>query len=102
MLGACAYLDSVYATITEKPLPEKRLIKEQSIRKIMEAVDTLQLALLNSPSKKYLSQLPNNAYFMSFRRYQSKQDDFWTEWQRDFSGDLRAFIAIQAKRYPFL
>jgi predicted aminopeptidase len=102
MLGACAYLDSVYATIAEKPLPEKRLIKEQSIRQIMEAIDTLQLQLLNNPSKKYLSQLPNNAYFMSFRRYQSKQDDFWSALQHDFSGDLRAFIAMQAKQYPFL
>jgi predicted aminopeptidase len=102
MLGACDYLDSVYTSIAEKPLPEKRLIKEHSIRHIMEAVDTLQLEIFNSPSKKYLSQLPNNAYFMSFRRYQSKQDDFWSALKHDFSGDLRAFIAMQAKQYPFL
>lgn len=102
MLAACDYLDSVYSDIAGKPLHERRLLKEQSIRQIMEAVDTLHLEILNNPSKRFISQLPNNAYFMSFRRYQSKQDVFWTEWQHDFSGDLKAYIAMQAKRYPFL
>ena len=42
----------------------------------------------------------NNAYFLSYRRYQSKQDDFWREWRDEFSGNLRTYIAALAKRYP--
>lgn len=102
MLRACEHLDSVYQVLSDKSLMIKQHSKEQAIHQIMQSLDTLQLKVIKRSSKKVLSQLPNNAYFMSFRRYQSKQNDFWNEWQHTFKGDLRAFIAEQAKRYPFL
>lgn len=101
ILRGCDYLDSVYSAIADKPVDEKRVIKEASIRRIMEAVDTLTFEALIRPTDKH-TVLPNNAYFMSFRRYQSKQDVFWDEWTHQFNGDLKAYIQDLAKRYPFL
>lgn len=102
ILRGCVYLDSVYASIAGKPYQEKVKIKEASIRKVMEAADTLSFTVLLHPSKKHANALPNNAYFMSFRRYQSKQHDFNNEWQENFKGDLKAYILYLSQQYPFL
>lgn len=101
VLRGCDYLDSVYTAITDKTLDEKRAIKEASIRQIMKAADTLSFEALIRPTDKHMG-IPNNAYFLSFRRYQSKQDIFWQEWTHDFNGDLKAYIRALADRHPFL
>jgi len=102
ILRGCAYLDSVYTAIADKSEKEKLTIKENSIRTIMESADSLSFTVLLHPSKRHLNALPNNAYFMSFRRYQSKQHDFWTEWRDDFNSDLKAYINYLSKQHPFL
>ncbi|MBX2969882.1 MAG: aminopeptidase [Cyclobacteriaceae bacterium] len=101
ILRGCDYLDSVYMAIMDKTHDEKRAIKETSIRTIMQAVDTLSFEALVRPTDKHTG-IPNNAYFMSFRRYQSKQDVFWHEWTHDFKGDLKAYIRALADRHLFL
>lgn len=101
VLRGCDYLDSVYVAMTDKTLDEKRTLKDAAIRKIMDAVDTLSFEALVRPTDKH-KVIPNNAYFMSFRRYQSKQDVFWKEWTQDFKGDLKTYIRVLADRYPFL
>ena len=102
ILRGCNYLDSLYYGIAELPIEEKLKRKEVAIQMIMTTSDTLSLIILPTPAQNRVDKLPNNAYFMSFRRYQSRQDDFWDEWQNDFSGNLRSYIADKAKRYPFL
>ena len=101
-LRGCDFLDSLYHAIAEKPIEEKLKEKEQALRRIIKATDTLSLQILSNPAHKRLEALPNNAYFMSFRRYQSRQDDFWIEWQSIYSGNLRNFVIDLTKRYPFL
>jgi predicted aminopeptidase len=102
ILRGSDYLDSVYAAIDGRTMEEKIKIKETSIRKIMTALDSLSLQALSNPSKKLLNTLPNNAYFMSFRRYQMNQDELWAEWKTVFKGDLRAYIRELVARYPYL
>ncbi len=102
ILRGCAYLDSVYMAIADLSNPEKLAIKETSIRTIIGSVDTLSFTVLLHPSKRHITALPNNAYFLSFRRYQSKQHDFWDEWRGVFQGDLKAYINYLSKQYPFL
>lgn len=101
-LRGCDYLDSLYHAIAVKPIEEKVKEKEQAIRRIIKAADTLLMKALPNPALKRLEVLPNNAYFMSFRRYQSRQDDFWIEWQSTYSGNLRNYVIDLTKRYPFL
>lgn len=102
VLRGCDHLDSLYTAIEAKAEEEKIRYKEASIRKIISTSDTLSLSVLTIPSQKYLDTLPNNAYFMSFIRYQSRQDYFWYEWQHMFHRDLRAYINHLTQRHPFL
>ncbi|MBL0740163.1 aminopeptidase [Chryseolinea lacunae] len=103
MLRGAHTLDSVYGTL--KPtdtLPYKKMMKENTIRKIVHTMDTLSLALTSRPSQRYKDKLPNNAYFMNFRQYQSKQDLFGDQWREEFHGDLKAYIRFLSAKYPFL
>lgn len=103
MLRASEKLDSLYSTMTEQqPVDEKKKLKEEMIRKIVTSLDTLTLSTGNKPGTRYKDRLPNNAYFMNFRRYQAKQDTFWDELRGKFNGDLKAYIEYLNRKYPFL
>ena len=88
--------------LPEDPVDQKKKIKEETIKYIVAALDTLTLDLNKKPSQRFKEKLPNNAYFMNFRQYQSKQNDFWKEYNEAFQGDLRKYIADLSNRYPFL
>lgn len=103
MLRGAKSLDSLYSNMTASEPEEGKLAsKEKMIRRIITSLDTLSLALTSSPSKRFRNELPNNAYFMNFRQYQSKQNTFSDEWKQKFGGDLRAYIRYLSKKYPFL
>lgn len=103
MLLATEKLDSLYNTMTEAdPVQKKEALKKQMIQKIVMALDTLSLTMDSKPSARYQEQLPNNAYFMNFRRYQARQDDFWEEYHNLFNSDLKRYIKYQSDKYPFL
>jgi predicted aminopeptidase len=104
MLRATAKLDSLYKTMTENdPLERKLARKKEMIQNIINSLDTLTLSTTNEkPSTRYQKSLPNNAYFMNFRRYQAKQDLFWDEYQNKFKGNLKAYILYLSEKYPFL
>jgi predicted aminopeptidase len=103
MLRGARSLDSLYSAMDETmPREQKVRQKEELIRGIIANLDTLSLALTKTPSKRYDKHLPNNAYFMNFRQYQSKQSVFWNELNNTFDGDLRAYIRHLSERFPFL
>lgn len=104
MLMAAEKLDSLYRSMKENdPLEEKRALKKALIEKIVLSLDTLTLTTHETkPSARYKDKLPNNAYFMNFRRYQSKQDMFWNEYKHQFNSNLKAYIEHLSKKYPFL
>jgi predicted aminopeptidase len=103
MLRGSEALDSLYKTMTEgQPLEQKKVLKEKMIRQIVETLDTLTLTQNNNPSARYAKVLPNNAFFMNFRRYQSKQDAFWEEYRNLFHEDLKAYILFLSEKHPFL
>ncbi len=103
MLRGATILDSLYKTMTETdPLNQKRLLKESMIQKIVSSLDTLSTTLKQNPGQRFKGKLPNNAYFMNFRRYQAKQDIFWNVYQNDFRSDLKAYIQYISEKHPFL
>jgi predicted aminopeptidase len=103
MLRGARALDSLYNSMDSADLLEEKLdAKEKVIRRIISTLDTLSLTLTSTPSKRFRSELPNNAYFMNFRQYQSKQDTFADEWKAKFDSDLRAYISYLSDKYPFL
>jgi predicted aminopeptidase len=101
ILRGCDYLDSVYNSIRGLPVEDKVRYKESAIRKIIQSADTLKLSKPLSISKPG-NGLPNNAYFMSFRRYQSRQDELWKEWQAVYKEDFRAYVKALQVKYPYL
>lgn len=104
MLRGAEKLDSLYGTIDESYAVEKKeRLKKQMIQDIVNSLDTLSLrASISKPSLRFQEMLPNNAYFMNFIRYQSKQDTFDQEWRKKFGGDLQAYIEYLSEKYPFL
>jgi predicted aminopeptidase len=103
MLRGAKLLDSLYAQMNiSDSLSRKQALKESAIRKIVDAMDTLSLALTKQPSARFKQKLPNNAYFMNFRQYQAKQTLFGDEWRTRFRSDLRAYILYLSNKYPFL
>lgn len=103
MLRGGVLLDSLYATMKESdPEPQKRARKEDAIRKIVQAMDTLTLELNKTPSDRFRDKLPNNAYFLNFRQYQATQDVFFREWEDQFGRDLRRYIRYLSEKHPFL
>lgn len=76
------------------------MLKQTAICNIIHFSDTLNLKRLRNPAILYTDSLPNNAYFMNFKRYQSKQEDFTTDWLHRFGGNLRAYIAYLKKNIP--
>ncbi len=104
MLRGAEKLDSLYKTLRPDDRLERKLrLKEQMIRHIVDALDTLSLSGDSpKPSLRFQERLPNNAYFMNFMRYQSKQEIFMKEWKNEFHGDLQAYIEYLSRKYPFL
>jgi predicted aminopeptidase len=104
MLRASHKLDSLYKTMKEStPVEAKKQLKEETIQKIIMNLDTIHFSRTEKkPSSRFQKQLPNNAYFMNFLRYQAKQDDFAVEFEKIFHNDLREFIITQTKKHPFL
>ncbi len=103
MLGGAKQLDSLYATMKENdPIDQKKSIKNSVIEKIVMSMDTLSLALTKQPSTRFKDALPNNAYFMNFRTYQSKQVIFWDDFKVNYNSDLRLYIKLLSEKYPFL
>jgi len=103
MLRGAQLLDSLYSTMKEgDSIKHKLFLKGMTIRRIIDSLDTLSLALTKKPSQRYKDKLPNNAYFMNFRQYQSKQNTFWDEWNEKFHRDLKAYIRYLSDKYPFL
>jgi predicted aminopeptidase len=104
MLRGSEKLDSLYKTMeASTDTASKKQLKQSMIRKIVSSLDTLSLSTTGvKPSQRYKDRLPNNAYFMNFRRYQAKQDEFWLEYREKFNEDLKAYTLYLAKKYPFL
>lgn len=103
MLRGAQALDSLYNKFGEStPLLTKKEKKQQLIESIVNNMDTLTLALTSQPSSRFKDRLPNNAYFMNFRQYQSQQPLFWEDYEKQFQHDLRAYIQFMKTKYPFL
>lgn len=102
ILNGAILLDSVYEAVKEQPIEVKKEAKEEAMRIIVAAMDTLKLFGNKMPSKRFEKKLPNNAYFLSFRRYQVKQMDLNKMFEQQFNSDFKKMVEYFKERYPFL
>lgn len=94
-------LDSLYKNITDLPEDEKLSQKNLLVDKIMSELDTLALS-----NQKYIEGVkgyqPNNTYFMSFQRYQSKQGTLESTYNNEFDQNLINFVLYIKEKHPSL
>ncbi len=94
-------LDSLYKSITDDTINEKLAKKNLLIKKIMNELDTLTLS-----NPEYIESVkgyqPNNTYFMSFQRYQSKQGILDKIYNNEFDKNLINFVLFIKQKHPSL
>jgi predicted aminopeptidase len=102
MLRGASLLDSIYTAVNTLPDSIKLKSKEQVMRKIVVSMDTLSLYFNKQPSKRYEKKLPNNAIFLSYRRYTAQQMDLNTLFESQFGSDFKKMVEYFKEHYPFL
>jgi hypothetical protein len=102
MLRGAIALDSLYAVIHNKSKSEKEKQKQRMILKIVTALDTLKNSDGEKLSQRLKKQLPNNTFFMSYIRYESRQTDFNGIYQQQFQSDIRKMIEFYRINFPYL
>ena len=105
ILGGIRQLDSLYSSFTpDQGDFEKDSLKSEMIRRIIVNADTL-LGGKPTFSKKagaVDAKLPNNAYFIGYQTYKSRQDIFKKEFLEKFGGDFKKYLAYLKTKYPSL
>ncbi|MDH5476500.1 MAG: aminopeptidase [Cyclobacteriaceae bacterium] len=101
-INGARLLDTLYTSMAESDdVNRKEELKNKLIQEIITTIDTLGLKNQNKINEMF-PELPNNTYFMSFLRYQSKQSDLEKEYEEDFDGNLKAYIRHYKYKFPFL
>lgn len=96
-------LDSLYHTWKDDDSEAFKIKKKETlIAEIVQTMDTLTLYRYKIPKKRFEQRLPNNDYFIAYRRYQSKQSNFKIELIKKYNGDLHKMIRDYTIRFPFL
>ncbi len=101
-LQSVKILDSLYASIEEIEDERKEKLKKKAILEITETLDTISFNDIAFYKNAFKEQQPNNAYFMSFKRYRSKQEEFEIVLKKKFNNDLRDFLTYYKQLYPSL
>jgi predicted aminopeptidase len=107
LLRGAKKLDSLYKTFDEKmTLNKRKSQKSNFILNIINSTDTLlagdfQKKMINR--KKWVvndNNLPNNAYFIGYLTYQSKQNQFKEEFKTKFKNNFNSYLSYLKKQYP--
>jgi predicted aminopeptidase len=97
MLKSTSELEKVYKNF-DKNTPEstKARLKKQKIEEILDGFVNAGFANGDKIAKriKKRKKLPNNAFFMNFRRYRAKQGNFQQEFEQKANSDLKKYIKI--------
>jgi predicted aminopeptidase len=111
MLRGIGRLDSLYRTFGADLSPDARkdALKNRLIMHILSDADTLlagNSALTNKNRRAAIrghdGKLPNNAYFISYQTYKSKQNTFREEFENKFQGNFKDYLAYLKQQYPSL
>ncbi|MCF2504622.1 aminopeptidase [Dyadobacter sp. CY107] len=111
MLRGITRLDSLYRTFGKDPVANahRDSLKTKLIKTILDDADTLLSGkrTLTNKNRQAASRwpdgkLPNNAYFISYQTYKSKQDIFKIEFEQKFGGNIKKYLTWLKEKYPSL
>ena len=107
LLRGAKKLDSLYKNFDKKmTIQEKKRQKIAMISTIINKSDTL---LAGEFQKRLISRkkwalndnnLPNNAYFIGYLTYQSKQNQFNNEFVKEYKGNFNNYLTYLKQKYP--
>lgn len=104
ILRGIGKLDSLYNTFDGKMSPDKRkdILKKNMILRIVTDSDTLLGGKfsLRRNSRDIEKDLPNNAFFISYQTYRSRQNIFKHEFETKFGRDFKRYLAYLKEKYP--
>ena len=94
-------LDSLYATdfFINADTGTKNILKKKWIDGIVSDIDTIHFYHPENFRNKFKENLPNNALFIVFRQYNSMQDVFEMEFQKEGEGDLKKYVDFLIRKY---
>ena len=94
-------LDSLYQTFQPKfSAKYKDSLKYSLIEKIELSQDTIYQKLPNLQKLQFnKNDLPNNAFFVSFKTYNSKQNEFESIFKNQFQENFTNFLAFMRKKH---
>ncbi len=94
-------LDSLYSTFLPKFTSQyKDSLKYSLIEKIEHSQDSIYIQLPNLPKYQFnKNDLPNNAYFVSFKTYNSKQNEFDNIFKNQFNSNFEGFLKFMKTKY---
>ncbi|MDR6564188.1 MULTISPECIES: aminopeptidase [unclassified Arcicella] len=95
-------LDSLYKTFEGKKISDirKDSLKYALIEEIEISQDTILKKSTALPKPKIdRKDLPNNAYFIGFKTYNSKQNEFESIFQKQYKGNFEHFLKSMQKKY---
>jgi predicted aminopeptidase len=104
VLNGASKLDSLYNTFSDKQsVQAKQQLKEKYIRQFAADIDTISFTYPER-YRNYFSpdSLPNNNYFLSYKRYREEQNVFEDEFNQKFNGDFKKYMAYLKETYPSL
>ncbi|MEO9477487.1 MAG: aminopeptidase [Cyclobacteriaceae bacterium] len=97
VLTGAQELDTLYTSIKDQPDSIKQLLKNEKIDKIISNLDTVSFYNTNY-YQLFSKAKPNNAYFMSFKRYHA-QEDTLNSIYRKHNYDLKSMIEEMKSLY---
>ncbi|CAN5630621.1 aminopeptidase [soil metagenome] len=92
LLGGTQELDSLYKAIDNKAASEKEKLKIEMIQKIVSELDTVSFHNPKYKTRFDKEELPNNAYFLSFVRYDSQKEEMKRELTKKYMGNIRSYL----------
>jgi predicted aminopeptidase len=99
MIASAAKLDSLYKTLSSTESDwDKEKKKVMMMKSIVSGTDTIPFKEPGRFGKLFSHRLPNNTWFLSFRRYDQQKDSLRDEMYRKFNGDLKEYIALVRAR----
>lgn len=92
LLGGTKMLDSLYKSIEKLSEAEKENLKYDMIRRIVNSLDTIPFHNIKYKTRFEKEELPNNAYFLSFVRYDSQKEEMKRELNGKFRGQISDYL----------
>jgi predicted aminopeptidase len=102
LIRGAKLLDSLYRNFNKSlTITQKTSHKFDLIEEIIASTDTLMKGEMQSlrKNRKRTSQV-NNAYFIGYLTYQSKQNQFEEEFRTKFNQDFKKYLEHLKKAYP--